>query len=110
MSLLWWDKPAPATPPADHQRTYSADGAVPGAYVPNMSAEDRHRWKARRVGGVDPRIEIRRGMPNGSLLVMVVRPHGVTLSMNNKVQFDDTGWEDFCKVRDEAVALLKDGT
>ena len=105
-TLLWWDRPAPVTDKATHDKAHSADGAPPGTYAPNMSPEDRQRWKAKRIRGNDPRIEIRKGLANGSLLLVVVRPENITLSTNFKAQFDDQGWTELCQVRDEALAIL----
>jgi len=105
-SLLWWDKPAPATTHAAHVKAHSADGAPPGTYAPNMSPADRQRWKAKRIRGTDPRIEVRKGLANGSLLLVVVRPDSITISTNFKAQFDDQGWEELCRVREEARATL----
>ena len=100
--LLWWEKPAPIA----ERELNSSDSGIIGTYAPNMSLEDRLRWKAKRVRGSDPRIEIRKGTTAGSLLLMVVRPNTVTLSMNNKVVLTDTDWEALCRAREEAVAVL----
>ena len=47
----------------------SADGAPPGVYCPNMSVEDMHKWKAKLVGGTDPRVEIRKTISGARLLL-----------------------------------------
>lgn len=60
MPVLDWNKPKKLRPQAEHNRTYVADGAPDGAYVPNMSDEDKLKWKAIYHGGSDPRVEIRK--------------------------------------------------
>lgn len=106
--LLSWEKPARAEERAKHNAAHSSDSGVHGTYAPNMSAEDRVKWKARRVRGADPRIVIRKGIAgSGSLIVMVVRAGSVTLSMNNKVVFDADGWQELCRAREEALAMLE---
>ena len=97
--LLTWDKPNKARTTEDHNREYQSDSGVDGTYVPNMSDEDKFRWKAKRIGGKDLRIEIRKttqGRSRGSeaygsyaQTLLVVRPDGtVTMSMNGKAEFD----------------------
>lgn len=62
MSVLSWDKPAQIMTQEQREREFSADCAVPGTYVPNMSNEDIAKWKAKRVGfkAGHPQIEIRK--------------------------------------------------
>lgn len=49
---------------------YSADGAPPGVYVPNMSDEDKEKWLAKvAYGKTDyPQAEIRKG---GGFVIIV---------------------------------------
>lgn len=105
--LLMWERPARKDPPDVHHRRHSADNAPPGAYVPNMSEADRLKWRARRVRGNDPRVEIRKGTENGSSLLMVVRADSTTISMSNKLVFDEDTWQEFCRARDEAATILQ---
>lgn len=60
MNVLMWDKPAKIMTEEERAAAYQADGAPPGVYVPNMSDEDRRRWKAKKIGGDHPRVEIRK--------------------------------------------------
>jgi len=62
MGLLSWEKPKKLRDSEEHAADHSADGAPPGAYVPNMSDEDRMKWKAKLVGHKAgfPQVEIRR--------------------------------------------------
>jgi len=99
MSLLSWDKPKKARTTEKHNNTFVADGAPPGTYVPNMSDEDVHKWKAKLIGGKDQRVEVRvtvNGKPRGSdkwgpsaAVLLVVRPEGtVVFSANGKAELD----------------------
>lgn len=56
-----WDRPKPVMS-KDDWGSLSADGAPPGVYVPNMSDEDRARWKVRLLGHKTgfPQLEIRK--------------------------------------------------
>lgn len=52
-----------------------------------MSSEDAGRWRAKKIGGSDPRVEVRRtinGLGSYAQLVIIVRPETVTMSMNGK--------------------------
>lgn len=49
MSILSWEKP-PRRTSVENWKSISADGAPPGVYSPNMSQEDRLKWKAKLVG------------------------------------------------------------
>ena len=62
MTVLCWDKPKRARPSADHAAEYSSDCGAPGTYQPNMSDDDRAKWKARIVGAKTPvpQVEIRK--------------------------------------------------
>jgi hypothetical protein len=61
VTILSWDKPERVTS-IDKWKSWQADSAPPGTYVPNMSADDMARWKAKRVGfkAGHPQIEIRK--------------------------------------------------
>ena len=84
MNILSWDKPKKKMP-VEEWKKISADGAPPGVYTPNMSQDDNLKWKAKKIGGEDPRVEIRKSFyhsnkkqyPNnrcyGSQCLIVVR-------------------------------------
>ena len=59
MNVLSWDKPKRAMT-IESWKGISADSAPPGVYTPNMSDEDKMKWKAKGFGGEDPRVEIRK--------------------------------------------------
>lgn len=98
-SVLSWDEPKKSRPTEEHNETFVADGAPPGTYVPNMSEEDKEKWKAKQIGGKDPRIEIHKtakGKARGSekqgpyaQVKLVVRPdRSVRFSANGKAELD----------------------
>jgi len=112
--LLDWSKPKKARTTEEHNTTFVADGAPPGTYVPNMSDEDKRKWKAKRVGGKDPRVEIRKtatGRARGSekqgpyaQVKLVVRPDkSVRFSANGKAELDVI---ELIQALDEAYASL----
>jgi hypothetical protein len=116
MSLLSWDKPKKVRTTEAHNNTFVADGAPPGTYVPNMSDEDAHKWKAKKVGGKDPRVEIRvtvNGKARGSdrwgpsaAVLLVVRTDGtVVFSANGKAELKV---EDLKQALDEAKIALEE--
>ncbi len=93
--MLSWEKPK-KTMTTEEWNSISADGAPPGVYTPNMSKEDREKWKAKKIGGKDPRVELRK-MTGGKVgktsicanVLLVVRPNGsVVWSANGKSIFD----------------------
>lgn len=105
-----------------------------GMYVQNMSQKDMDKWKAKKVGGKDPRIEIRKTVSgfdpaeeekrlkrgwghynNGNncnaQILAIVRPDGsVVLSANGRMAFKSETWADLFVAVDEAVQALNDGT
>ncbi len=83
MKLLNFEEPKKAMS-TDDWKKISADGAPPGVYRPNMSREDMYKWKAKKIGGKDPRIEIRKS-GNGSQMLLVVRNDTVQFSSNGKI-------------------------
>jgi len=111
MGILKWDKPQPVRAKMKLEQLHPEH---PGDYIPNMSEEDKHAWKAKLVGhkSGDPRVEIRKTTDGGhhasdgfrtvgwpterevpviegvAQVLMVVWPDGsVRLSMNSKAEF-----------------------
>jgi len=72
--ILNFDKPQKLHTAEEHNKMYSSDSGIAGTYVPNMSKEDQNKWKAKRIGGADERIEIRKTI-NGVQLLIVVYKH-----------------------------------
>ena len=91
----------------------SADGAPPGVYTKNMSAEDGKKWKAKCIDGDDPRVEIR--VTRSSDILIVVRicsdkkergKPNVLISSNGKMEFSFEDIENLGTAVDEAYSLL----
>ena len=60
-TVLYWDKPKKVMTKEEWAGN-QADGAPPGTFTPNMSDEDRAKWKAKLVGQKTgfPQVEIRK--------------------------------------------------
>jgi hypothetical protein len=122
MTVLMWDKPA-KTESTEEWKSRSADGAPPGVYTPNMGEADMLAWKARLVGGQDPRVEIRKtvvGTPRKSKhgswnttsyaqVLIVVRADSVTMSANGTMEFSNDETSELFKAVAEARAALGEG-
>lgn len=72
--ILNFEQPKRLRSTEKHNEMYSSDSGIAGTYVPNMSEEDKNKWKAKRIGGEDERIEIRKTI-NGVQLLIVVHKH-----------------------------------
>ena len=56
-----WDKPKKIRSTEAHNAAASSDCGVPGTYVPNMSWEDRGKWKGKVCHTTtSPQVEIRK--------------------------------------------------
>ncbi len=128
MAILNFDKPKKINTTEDHNHMYASEAQAAGTYVPNMSEADQLSWKAKKVGGNDPRIEIRKtvqgfdptlvghqwGFPNpkqGSnchaQMLAIVRPNGaVIMSANARMAFERETWIELVQAIDEAVQIL----
>ena len=114
MTHISWEKPKKAVPHAEHAEKHQSDSGIPGTYVPNMSQEDRFKWKGRHIKtGKDQRVEIRKTLSTGANhcdLLVVVRYKGpgldVTISGNNKQHYDASDYLDLIRVVQEAYTLL----
>jgi hypothetical protein len=58
---------------AEHNSKYGSDSGIPGTYVPNMSEEDKNKWKAKHIKGDDERIEIRKSFNGVQILIVVFK-------------------------------------
>ena len=47
--LLCFDKPKKVRSTEEHNKTYMSDSGIAGTYVPNMSEEDKNKWKAKHI-------------------------------------------------------------
>lgn len=104
--ILSWDKPEKVMTTEEWQRI-SADGAPPGVYTPNMSEGGMVKWKAKYVGGRNPRVEIRKTVlgpfrlakqpspwettRNTAQVLVIVDATTVRMSANGTADFE--GWE-----------------
>src|SRR4051812_33116028 len=92
-----------------HNEMYQSDAGISGTYVPNMSEEDRNKWKARCIRGTDPRVEIRKTFhTHGSAsALIVVRPDRINMSANGNVGMDNETFDQFCRAIEEARMMLE---
>jgi hypothetical protein len=127
--ILDFDKPRKLRSAEEHNEEHQSDANVAGTYVPNMSAKDMKKWKAKRIGGDDPRIEIRKTVEGtdpslqkrlqgrgwesehvghcSAQILAIVRKGGVIMSANGRMVFDAKTWAELVHVVAEAQALLK---
>jgi len=71
--LLTFDKPKKVLSTEKHNKRFQSDSGVAGTYVPNMSEEDKNKWKAKHITGTDERIEIRKTIGCSQLLIIVYK-------------------------------------
>ena len=86
MGILSWDKPARIRTADEHARLHSADGAPPGTYVPNMTAADQNKWKAKLVGKTtgSPQVEIRKSVRGVQMLIIVSLGGGIKVGNRDR--------------------------
>ena len=113
--ILSFDKPEKIMSDAEW-KSISADGAPPGVYTPNMSDEDKERWKGKLIKGKDPRIEIRktfRGKGYYAQVLIVVWKDvpeefpDVVISTNGKIGASFQKMEEMHEAIKEAKEILK---
>jgi hypothetical protein len=109
-SVLSWDKPKKAMS-REEWEAISADSAPPGVYTPNMSKEDARRWRAKKIGGANPRVEIRKTVSgddpldvrenprwrhgcHAQLLIVVMADGRVRMSQNGPAIYSAQDWAD----------------
>jgi hypothetical protein len=116
MSILSFEKPKKARSTTEHNDTYQSDTNIAGTYVPNMSEEDRLKWKAKHIAGSDPRVEIRKTVvgrePNSqwghsAQILIIVRPSLVIMSANSRMIFDSETWKELSEAVAEAQEKLR---
>jgi hypothetical protein len=73
MSILSFDKPKKIRSTEKHNKKFSSDSGIAGTYVPNMSEDDKLKWKAKYIIGDDERIEIRKTINGVQLLIVVYK-------------------------------------
>lgn len=117
MGILNFDKPKKVSPTKEHNDYFQSDSGVAGTYVPNMSEADLLKWKAKKIGGTDPRVEIRKTVkghepgakyPMSAQVLMVVRPNrSVVMSANGRMVFGPAVFDEFQQAVAEAVIALQ---
>lgn len=81
MGLICWDKPKKIHSTEEHNDMYSSDSGVNGTYVPNMSAQDRAKWKGKVTHvTTSPQVEIRKNS-----FVIVVGLDGYTYKSYHRI-------------------------
>ena len=109
VTVLSWDKPAKVMT-QEEWRSISADGAPPGVYVPNMSAGDATKWRAKLIGrhGDHPRVEIRK-TAGGTQILIVVCADEIAMSMNGTAKLGIADYGDMHRAVAEAQAVIREG-
>jgi hypothetical protein len=104
MGVLMWDKPEKLHDSKEHADMYSADGAPPGVFVPNMSDEDAMRWKAKFVGRKTdtPQVELR---CNGVVVVLGFRGYKYKYYNTRVTQKAHDKWTKFGRPEDAPTVM-----
>lgn len=124
--ILSWDQPEKVMA-KEEWKSISADSAPPGVFTPNMSEEDKLKWKAKYFGGRLPRVEIRKTTVNGTQVLIMVTlggfPHkvdkyypdgmehksqkcNVRISQNGPAFYSFDDWNNFNAAIEEARQVL----
>lgn len=136
MGILSFDKPKKIRSTEEHNKKFSSDSGIAGTYVPNMSKEDRLKWKAKHIKGDDERIEIRKELGGANVCVIVYkkeydpsypdfsyfdscrkeyddqmnewhkRHHNIKFSTNGKIDMTWNDWWDLQEAVKEALEIL----
>lgn len=113
MPILDFSKPKKQRSTAEHNEMHQSDTGIAGTFIPNMSPEDRRKWKAKHIQGKDPRVEIRKTLEPWCQLLVVVRwpktmdEVAIQMSMNSKLQLSLDDWADLAKAVNEACRILQ---
>jgi hypothetical protein len=115
--ILDFHQPKKVRPTDKHNKMHQSDASAAGTYVPNMSDKDRAKWKARQIGGQDPRIEIRKTVRGidpypraghcAAQVLIIVRPDRVIMSTNNRIVWDNQTFAELMQAVEEARKRLK---
>lgn len=89
-----------------------------GPYMPNMSNEDKSKYKAKHITGTDERIEIRKSISGTQIVCIVYKApkfYGgskymehdtIQLSANSRIQFNNQLWAELNQAIREAQEIL----
>jgi hypothetical protein len=122
--ILDFDEPKKVRSTEEHNKTYQSDSGVDGTFVPNMPKQDMMKWKAKKVGGDDPRVEIRKTVEGydpvlqrqqnnrgyagkfaghcAAQVLVIVRPHSVIMSANGRAVWGLQDWKELHQAVTEA--------
>jgi hypothetical protein len=115
MAILSFEKPKKVMTDKQYA-SITADGAPPGVYTPNMSEEDKERWKAKLIKGKDVRVEIRKTFQGlgyyAQVCIIVYKDTAeefpdVVVSTNGKIGASFQEMEEMNAVINEAKEILK---
>ena len=110
--VLSWEKPKKKMN-TEEWKKISADGAPPGVYTPNMSREDKLKWKAKLIKGKRPRVEVRKTFESKNSYAQVLftfdpwEDKPLTISTNGKIAMDTQDIEDFANMMKEVAEVMK---
>lgn len=115
-----FEKPKQLRSYTEHNEIYSSDTEINGTYVPNMSAEDMNKYKAKHIKGKDERIEIKKTFGSTQVVAVVykntvdsdwrnnVEGHqNVRISANSKIHMSFDDWAEFIAAIEEAKQLIE---
>lgn len=116
--ILDFNKPKKIRKTDVHNNMHSSDSGIAGTYVENMSDDDKQKFKAKHIRGIDERVEIRVNL-NGTQMVMKVfkkksddsvvgykRHEDVQISMNGKLNLSLKDWGSVTLAMAEAKQIL----
>jgi hypothetical protein len=127
-TVLDFGLPKKLRPTEEHNDMHQSDAYAAGTFVPNMSEKDMLKWKGKKIGGSDPRVEIRKTVEGNdpalasrqasrgwqseghcaAQILAIVRPSGVVMSANGRMVFDNKTWHElFLAVAEAQVALAE---
>lgn len=119
MGIIMWDKPKKTMTEETRRVRFQSDCEVPGTYFPNMSPEDRKRWKGKVVGKKtkSPQVEIRKdtfviivSLGGGYKYKHYNRDNTIGINLHigasGPIQLTFNEWEEMKKVVDEASLVL----
>jgi len=121
MGLIMWNKPKKIMTKETRRNRFQSDCGVPGTYVPNISGEDRKRWKGKIVGKTtdSPQVEIRKN----EFVIVVSLGEGYKYKYYNRdetkginlhigasgpIQLTFEEWNEMKKVVEEALQVLRE--
>jgi hypothetical protein len=129
---LCFEKPKKLRGTKEHNDKYSSDTNIPGTYMPNMRDEDMNKYKAKKILGEYPRLEVRKTVSGTQVLIKakpyflipphsyrtdedrsrhkLVNDHGrfnLKISMNGPLELTYQQWYDFVEAVNETIEESK---